>query len=237
VKDNITVLDSIPADVDVPSVLKAMKSSAANKRIEAEVQELIEQARKVIRPRVMYAVSQVTGVHANRVEVGGVEFKHHVPSLNFSEGERVFPYVATCGLEIETLKYPGSVMKDYCLNMIKNVVLMRAGNYFKDYLKNTYMLQDVSRIGPGEAMGDVSQQPKLFSLLGDVEDAIGVRLSAHNMMVPEKSTSGIYFETAVAIESCQLCPNRCPSRRAPYDPELLKTFRKEVRSPESPPGI
>jgi hypothetical protein len=237
VKDNMKVLDSIPVDVDVPSVLKAMKASAANKRMEADLPELIERVKQVIRPRVMYAVSQVTEVGGNRVEVEGVAFTHHVPSLNFSEGERVFPYVATCGLEIEELKYPGSVMKDYCLNMIKNVVLMRAGNYFKDYLKNTYLLQELSRIGPGEAMGDVSQQHKLFSLLGDVESAIGVRLSAHNMMVPEKSTSGIYFETAIGIESCQLCPNRCRARRAPYDPDLLKTFRKDVRPPESRPGI
>jgi hypothetical protein len=38
----------------------------------------------------------------------------------------------------------------------------------------------------------------------------------------------MYFETAVKIESCQLCPNQCHARRAPYDPELFKTFRKKA---------
>ena len=105
---------------------------------------------------------------------------------------------------------------------------MRAAvKFFEDYLKQTYVLQELSRIGPGEAMGSTSQQQKLFCLLGDVEGAIGVKLSAHNMMVPEKSSSGIFFETAVRIESCQLCPNECRGRRAPYDPELFKTFRKQ----------
>jgi hypothetical protein len=228
--DGVTVLDGIPVDVDVSTVLKAAKSSVANKRMEAELAELIELVRPIVRPKVVYTVAQVTLADGRRLEVNGIDFTHHVPSLSFSQGERVFPYVATCGLEIEAVRFPGDLMKDYCLNMLKNVILMRAGKYFEDYLKRTYMLQDVSRIGPGEAMGSTTQQRKLFSLLGEVEAAIGVRLSAHNMMVPEKSSSGIYFETAVRMESCQLCPNQCRARRAPYDPGLFETFRKKKQA-------
>ncbi len=228
-RDGNTVLDDIPVDIDVAAVLKALKSSAANKRIEAGLAELVEIVKPIVRPKVVYTVAQVTRVDGKRLQVNGVDFAHHVPSLNFSQGERVFPYVATCGREIEALKYPTDLMKQYCLDMLKNVILMRtAGKYFEDYLKRTYLLQEVSRIGPGEAMGNTSQQRKLFSLLGDVESAIGVTLSAHNMLVPEKSSSGMYFETAVKIESCQLCPNQCNARRAPYDPELFKTFRKKA---------
>jgi hypothetical protein len=226
-EDGVRILDYIPVHLDVSMVLQTIKSNAANKRIETELQELIEMVLPVVRPKVMYKVAQVTLVDGKRLEVNGFEFMHHVPSLSFSDGERVFPYVATCGLEIEAIKYPDDIMKDYCLNLLKNVILMQvAVKYFEDHLKQTFMLQEVSRIGPGEAMGSTSQQKTLFSLLGDVEGTIGVKLSAHNMMVPEKSSSGIYFETAVRIESCQLCPNQCRARRAPYNPELFKTFRK-----------
>ena len=138
------------------------------------------------------------------------------------------PDVATCGLEIEAIRFPDDMMKDFCLNLLKTVILTRgAVAYFEEYLKLTYHLEEVSRIGPGEAMGSVSQHRKLFSLLGDVECAIGVKLSPHNLMLPENSTSGIYFETAVRIESCQLCPNDCKARRAAYAPGLLQTFRKK----------
>jgi hypothetical protein len=226
-EDGVKILDDIPVRLDVSMVLQTIKSSAANKRIETELQELIKIVLPVVHPKVMYKVAQVTLVDGKRLEVNGFEFMHHVPSLSFSYGERVFPYVATCGLEIEAIKYPDDIMKDYCLNLLKNVILMQtAVMYFEDHLKQTFMLQEVSRIGPGEAMGSTSQQKTLFSLLGDVEGTIGVKLSAHNMMVPEKSSSGIYFETAVRIESCQLCPNQCHARRAPYNPELFKTFRK-----------
>jgi len=227
-EDGVKVLDDIPVQIDVEMVLKSIKSNGANKRIEAELQGLIEMVVPVVRPKVIYQVAQVTLADGKRLGVNGVEFTHHVPSLSFSHGERLFPYVATCGLEIEAMKFPGDLMKDYCLNILKNVILMRSvSKYFEDHLKQTFMLQELSRIGPGEAMGSTAQQTKLFSLLGDVESAIGVKLSAHNMMVPEKSTSGIFFETSVRIESCQLCPNECKNRRGPYDPELFKTFRKK----------
>ena len=226
--DGIRILDAIPVSLDVTMVLEAVKSNGANKRIEAELRQLIEIVLPVVRPKVMYKAAQVTLVDGKRLAVDGVEFTHHVPSLNFSLGERVFPYVATCGLEIEAMKFPGDLMKDYCLNILKNVILMRgASKYFEDHLKRNYALQELSRIGPGEAMGSTAQQKPLFSLLGDVEGAIGVRLSDHNMMFPEKSSSGIFFETAVRIESCQLCPNQCNARRAPYDPGLFRTFRKK----------
>ena len=226
--DGMMVLSDIPVHVDVSMVLQSIKSNGANNRIEKELQQLIEIVLPVARPKIMYKVAQVTLADGKRLEVDGFEFTHHVPSLSFSHGERIFPYVATCGLEVEAIKYPADLMKDYCLNILKNVILMRgAVKYFEDHLKQTYMLQEVSRIGPGEAMGSTSQQEQLFSLLGDVEGAIGVKLSAHNMMVPEKSSSGMYFETAVRIESCQLCPNHCRARRAPHDPELFKTFRKK----------
>ncbi len=223
-----TVLTDIPVHLDVPMVLTGIKSSVANKRLESVIGELIPVVLPTVQPKVLYKEARVTLANGRHLAVDGFEFSHHVPSLSFQIGETVFPYVATCGLEIESLQFPGDMLKDYCLNMIKNTVLMHSAvKYFEDYLKSSYRLTEVSRLGPGEAMGNTSQQRTLFSLLGDVEGAIGVKLSEHHMMVPEKSSSGIYFETAVRIESCQLCPNDCRSRRAPYDPELFKTYRKK----------
>jgi len=226
--DGTTLITDIPVHLDVPMVLAGIKSSGANKRLESVIGELIPVVLPVVRPKVLFKEARVTLANGVHLAVNGFEFSHHVPSLSFQIGEMVFPYVTTCGLEIESLQFPGDMLKDYCLNMIKNTVLMHSAvKYFEDYLKSTYKLTEVSRLGPGEAMGSTRQQRTLFSLLGDVEGAVGVRLSEHNMMVPEKSSSGIYFETAGRIESCQWCPNDCRARRAPYDPELFKTYRKK----------
>lgn len=222
----VTILTDIPVKIDASMVMDTIKSNGAGKRLEASIEELIELVGPVVRPKVVYRSAQITAVDGRHLEIDGVKFSHHVSSLNFRLGERVFPYVATCGIEIEEIKF-ADLFKSYCLNIVKNVILMRAAvKHFEGHLRSTYRLPEVSRMGPGEAMGATSQQPALFSLIGDVEEAIGVKLSAHNMMVPEKSSSGMYFETAVRIESCQLCPNQCRNRRARYEPELFETFRQ-----------
>ena len=228
IKDGVMILDDIPVKIGVADVLARLRMRGDTRRIEAIIQELLEMVTQVASPKVMYKVSQVTNAAGNKLEVDGIEFTHHVPALNFSQGERVFPYVATCGVEVAAINVPpGNAMQSYCLDMIKNMVIRTAGDYLQDHLKQTYHLEVISRIAPGEAIGTTAQQPKLFSILGDVEGSIGVRLNASNVMIPEKSGSGIYFETSVKIESCQLCPNDCKGRRAPYDPELFVKFRKK----------
>ena len=64
----------------------------------------------------------------------------------------------------------------------------------------------------------------LFSLIGDAEAAIGVRLTDSFLMLPTKSVSGIRFTAGSDWENCMLCPRPvCPNRRAKYDPVLLES--------------
>lgn len=73
------------------------------------------------------------------------------------------------------------------------------------------------------------EQRPVFSILGDVTEAIGVRLTDSFLMIPHKSVSGIQFSTVETFESCQLCGREvCPARRAPYDRDLYE--RKYVRT-------
>jgi len=67
----------------------------------------------------------------------------------------------------------------------------------------------------------ITQQTQLFTLLGDVEGAIGVQLTDSFLMVPMKSVSGMHFPTEISFHSCSLCPRKeCPGRSAPYDEHL-----------------
>ena len=63
----------------------------------------------------------------------------------------------------------------------------------------------------------ITEQTKLFSIFGDTERLIGVRLTDSMLMVPRKSISGILFPSEEGFTSCQLCDReRCPGRKAPY---------------------
>lgn len=224
VTNSLTVLDDIPLKLDLPGVLERLRMRNNSQRIRDMISELITLVTSVARPKVLYKVSQAGTKSRKILEIDGIEMTSYIPTLSFDQGETVFPYVATCGLEVDTLKTDsGDFMKHYCLNVMKEMVLRTASNYFQDHLMSTYELVQITRVGPGEALGPLSQQRQLFSILGDVEGSIGVRLTDHNMMVPEKSSSGIFFETDIKLESCQLCPDvKCKGRRAPFQPDLLK---------------
>jgi hypothetical protein len=73
----------------------------------------------------------------------------------------------------------------------------------------------------------ITEQAKLFSLFGDTEKAIGVRLTERMLMLPRKSISGILFPSEEEFKACRLCPReKCPSRRAVYDEGLAAEFKK-----------
>jgi len=69
------------------------------------------------------------------------------------------------------------------------------------------------------------EQKSLFSILGDVEASISVRLSENLLMIPNKSLSGIYFPTEIPFYSCQLCQREdCSARKTPYDEKLAREY-------------
>ena len=80
----------------------------------------------------------------------------------------------------------------------------------------------LSRMNPGSLPDwPLSEQKPLFAVLGEGPAKIGVQLKDSFLMVPVKTVSGIFFPAEEKFESCQLCPReKCPGRRAPYDPEL-----------------
>jgi len=75
----------------------------------------------------------------------------------------------------------------------------------------------------------ITEQPRLFKLLGEGAAATGVRLTDSCLMLPTKSLSRLTFPSEHGFESCRLCPReRCPGRRAPYDPDLYARRYKQA---------
>jgi len=87
-------------------------------------------------------------------------------------------------------------------------------------------------MSPGSGAADIwpiTQQKELFSLFGDVEGLIGVKLTVSYLMIPLKSVSGIIYQSETTFETCQLCPREaCIGRRADYSPDLMRKYKDEV---------
>ena len=227
------VFNSIPVDLEPNKVLKFIRMRDSNQQVKRMVQELVEVTRSIAKPKVVYKVSYVDDKDDDTVTIDGVRFTSRVLRINLDHVERVFPYIATCGTELEEIVVPSSdVMKSFCFEEIKIMVLRSALNYLSNRLTEHYALGKMSRMSPGSGSLEswpVAQQKELFSLFGDVEELIGVRLTKSCVMVPLKSVSGIYFPTEITFESCQLCPReKCIGRITPYDPELAKKYREDT---------
>jgi len=225
------VLDSIPFRLDLEEVLKQLHLRKESKDVEKNVQELIEIVRPIVKPKALYEVSYVDNKNGDSLYISGVRFTSRVLRVNLDKVERVFPYVVTCGRELDEITVPSNdFMKYYYLDTIKSLALGSAIRYLIDYLKRNYALGQMSSMNPGSLEDwPITQQKQLFSIFGNVENLIGVKLTESFLMVPQKSVSGIYFPTQIKFESCQLCPREaCSGRRAPYDPNLVKKYREKI---------
>ena len=195
----------------------------------AGVQELLRSALPLVRPKALYEVSYIGQRSESTVQIGDALFTSRVLSWNLREVERVFPYVATCGNELEALESgTADLFARFCLDTLKELALLAARDHLLQHLRASYGIRELSSMNPGSGdarLWPIGQQRPLFELLGDVEGAIGVRLTPSFLMVPNKSVSGILFPTEVRFESCQLCTREsCPRRRAPYSGKLAEAL-------------
>ena len=226
------VLSDIPVDLELGKLLKRMRLREQNEHIEKTARDLLETARPIARPKAVYEVGYVENKSEDSLDIGGIRFTSRLLRANLDKITRVFPYVATCGRELDEIAIPSpDFIPRYCLDVIKEMALRSAISYLESHLKRSYALGVVSRMNPGSlASWPITQQKELFSIFGNVEELIGVKLTESYLMVPVKSVSGIFFPTEVRFESCQLCSREvCHERRAPYDPNLAEKYQPDTK--------
>ncbi len=221
------ILDNIPVNLERENIIKRLRLDHSGKQIVEMVQELIDVVVSTAQPKAVYKVSYVDNNNGDSLDIDGIRFSSRVLCANLNKVQRVFPYIATCGTEIDGVPLPSEdVLKAFYLDAIKTMVLGVAINYLAVHVKQKYMLGQMSHMNPGSLEDwPITQQRELFSLFGDVEGLIGIRLTRNYVMRPLKSSSGIYFPTEIRFESCQLCPReKCIGRRAPYDSNLARKY-------------
>lgn len=222
------VLDHIPSKLDVDMLLSKLHIKEGTEDAKS-IHRLIAIVSPVINPKVVYEVSHIRYKNYDTVDIEGVILSSRVLRVNLEKAERVFPYIATCGKELDEIAIPSDdFVTRFWLDTIKDIALHIGLNYLKNYLKRKYALGRISTMSPGAGSQDlwpIEQQKQLFSIFGNVEDLIGVKLTDSFLMIPNKSVSGIIFPTEIRFESCQLCPREvCSGRKAPCNKSLLESY-------------
>lgn len=216
------IIDNIPFQLDLALLqdkLRVKKDSSYWGRL----QSIVAEAQAIAQPKALYKVALVDEKGDDFVVLDGVRFSSRILRVNLDPAQRVFPYAATCGTELhDWADSLDDILERYWADVICELALRAAGEALATRLAARYQPGQTASMNPG-SLGDwpLKEQRALFQLLGNPEQAIGVRLLQSCLMVPSKSVSGIQFPTEEGFANCQLCPRvDCPGRRAPYDPEL-----------------
>ena len=219
------IIDHITVSISLDQLRKRLHME--KDRDLSEIQPLIDVAMTLIEPRALYDVCYIEEKLEDAVMVNGRRLKSRVLRKNLDQVERIFPFVITLGPKLgEKQAVSSDLLENFYLDTIGNVALNSARKYLKRHLESQFALNKISSMAPGSlADWPIEEQAPLFKLLGDVDAAIGVKLTDSLLMLPTKSISGVYFPTEVSFVSCQLCPReRCESRKAKYDEKLAEKY-------------
>lgn len=223
------VLDNIEAKINIEKLGRRLRIKTDRPDFVESFKRFVRQALQVARPRALYKEVYIDARSDDTVVIDGIELRSRVLAVNLVDVERVFPFVATCGNELaDWAMSRDDILERFWADAITDNALLSAMKFMEKHIEQCYLLGKTAIMAPGSLEDwPIQEQSPLFSILGDTEELIGVRLTETLMMNPVQSLSGILFPVEVDFSTCQLCPREnCPKRSAPYDKDLYeKRFR------------
>jgi hypothetical protein len=220
------ILDSIPFDLNPDSLIEKFQLENFSATERDQFEQLIQNASSVARPKAMYKYAGMSIHDENLVQIDTQLFQSRMLSLNLSGLDAVFPYVATCGTEIDAFLSPFTQNPTATwAHVIKMSLLSSAYRYLLVHLQEIYGNPGpISNMTPGASDEDIwpiEDLEKLFQILGDTMETIGVQHIADYVMEPSVTVAGILFPKEQSYVNCQVCHrNDCSEREAPFDQKL-----------------
>lgn len=133
------VIDNIPVKLELDDVVKKTRIRSMNDDFKDIINELLDMARPVAKPKALFEISRVENRQGDSLEIGGRKFTSHILRVNLDKIDTVFPYVVTCGREVDKIEIPEhQLMKYYFMDQIKEVIVRSALSYLLDHVRNNY---------------------------------------------------------------------------------------------------
>ncbi len=218
------ILDDIKTSLNTLEHLKALGFSD-NIEMKEIISKMAIDAMEIARPKVMYRPCSVDEVGDNFAMVEGKRLESRVLAVNIKEVHIIFAFVATCGMELHEwgMKFSDPIQKDWA-RAICMQALYSAMATIRQSIRQKFGHANISMMNPGSLESwPLTEQKKIFSLLGNVTEKTGTVLENNMFMTPSMSASGFFFPNDKNYENCSMCPNEnCPGRRAPYDKKMYE---------------
>ena len=215
----------IPFEIKFDNFLERIKLNKDYQDIDT-VKQYLKEANEIGKPKAMYREVYINDRGDDYIIAEDQKFESKIMRVNLEDVYKVLLYVITCGQELEkwAKEKEADMLEGYWLSMLQEAVLEQALEYVMNEIEKKYIPGLSSRMNPGSLVDwSITEQEKLFKLLGNPKKEIGVHLTDSSLMVPTKSVSGLVYPAEKDFENCQVCPREdCPNRSAPYQPELLE---------------
>ncbi|HOV62618.1 MAG TPA: vitamin B12 dependent-methionine synthase activation domain-containing protein [Spirochaetia bacterium] len=225
----MTILQNIEWTFDEKEFFKA--SAIDDDELVYEARRFTQFAVPLLKPKAVYDELFVEDLGENTVTIGGVTFTSAMLRKNLEGIHRVFPFIVTCGNELEGIDLSGfDFLAVFWLDTIKEMAVKQASAYLEEHVSTISGFKKLASMNPGSGNVDlwpIQQQKQLFSLFPHVTEDIGVTLTRSFLMVPNKSISGIFFPSEVNYMNCKYCTREnCPNRRASFKGEEIGLSRR-----------
>lgn len=226
---NAIIFDQIIFEPDFNALSGALRIKKDSKD-EKRLMNLLDQSLSIAKPKGAYIESFIDEIEKDYVVIDGVRFNGKLLPANLKNVTRIFPYLATCGTELEewSAEIEG-LQQRFWADTIMMFALGSAIGEIDRHLEKHSNPGTRSSMNPGSLEEwPLEEQKGLFRILGNSDSRIGVKLTKSFMMSPLKSVSGIFFPAEHSYENCRLCQReKCPGRRAPFDASLREDFFNE----------
>lgn len=223
------ILKNFRIEIDRENLLFRLKIKKGTDD-EREFLKLLDIACEKGNPKAIYTEGFIEEKGNSYVVINGIKFTSPVLRKNLENVEKVFAFIVTSGKELDSVKFKDDILKDYWWDTIKAEFLNIARKGLFENIKEKYFLEKIVVMSPGASetyVWPIQQQKELFSLFGDVENLIGVKLTDTFLMIPNKSVSGFLFQTEKDYRSCKICRRKnCPGRIAEFDENLWRQYQK-----------
>ncbi|MFP4662483.1 MAG: vitamin B12 dependent-methionine synthase activation domain-containing protein [Halanaerobiales bacterium] len=217
-----TVIKRIPYKLDINQLKKSLMIN--NQPDEETLIQMVTELDMIANLKAIYREGYITEKSEDYIVIDNQKLSSRILRKNITDANRVFIYIITVGREIQDwADGKNNILESFWADEIQKMLLDSAVDFIYAKLDQLIGSEIVSEMNPGSLRDwPIQEQSKIFSLLGDVENEIGVKLTDSFLMLPAKTVSGIRFSTKSEFKNCQLCQrDNCPGRRTPFDQELM----------------
>jgi len=224
---SVKVIDSLAVKLDAEEFLNTKEVERLRGRLKnMEIAVLIERCSRLIEPKAVYRPVEVMSIENDEVRLETGDRLESIVLADMLEcGQTIVPGAVTIGPRLEkeaSVEGRNSVLQGWILERMGDYALGKAVAHVRSLVEKS-LGRDVSSFSPGSGTGrlfSIEQQEILFKIL-DPQTNIGVHLTESYLMVPRKSSSGVFAATHHQYVACQYCPRRCEFRGKPFGGEYV----------------